>query len=108
MNKELINRIRENKYLTKNETDFIIKALEENSSLREQVNMWQSEHAKRVIALGRLHKNIKKAREEIKSISQEVPYRNQDFSCTISMCETNEVLEILDKLISESEKYYGK
>lgn len=64
---ELIRRIRENKYLTRNETDFIIKALEENSSLRKQVNMWQSEHAKRVLELGKLREGIKLAREEIEN-----------------------------------------
>lgn len=65
--KELIRRIRENKYLTRNETDFIIKVLEENSSLRKQVNMWQSEHAKRVLELGKLREGIKLTREDIEN-----------------------------------------
>lgn len=64
---ELIRRIRGNKYLTRNETDFIIKALEENSSLHKQVNMWQSEHAKRVLELGKLREGIKLTREEIEN-----------------------------------------
>lgn len=89
MNKELRNRIRENKYLTKNETDFIIEALAENASLREQVNMWQSEHAKRVLELGRLHENIKKAREEIEDRIDNYPDRNSS--------EYEDCLAILDK-----------
>lgn len=47
---------------------------------------------------------IKQAREEIKSISQEVPYRNQAFSYGVSICETDKVLKIIDKLIAESEE----
>ncbi len=47
---------------------------------------------------------VKQAREEIKSISQEVPYRNQAFSYGINICETDKVLEILNKLIAESEE----
>ena len=47
---------------------------------------------------------VKQARDDIKSISQEVPYRNQAFSYGISICETDSVLKILDKLISESEQ----
>lgn len=102
MNKELKNRIRENKYLTRNETDFIIKALEENSSLHEQVNMWQSEHAKRVLELGKLHESIKQAREEI--------YNLVDFSSPMTpekqteMFFNNKVLNILDELIESEEK----
>lgn len=47
---------------------------------------------------------IKLAKAVIKSISQEVPYRNQAFSYGISICETDKVLKILDKLIAESEE----
>ncbi len=96
MMKELKNRIRENKYLTRNETDFIIKALEENSSLRKQVNMWQSEHAKRVLELGKLREDVKRAREEIsKSCYKACITDDGDI-------KESKVLEILDKLI-ESE-----
>lgn len=95
MIKELIGRIRENKYLTRNETDFIIKALEENSSLRKQVNMWQSEHAKRVLELGKLREGIKLTREEI---GNEVEFWSD------SPLIKKHCLEILDRLIAESEE----
>lgn len=95
--KELIGRIRENKYLTRNETDFIIKALEENSSLRKQVNMWQSEHAKRVLELGKLREGIKQAREEIENEHNEMLNKYGWSNLLIA-------LEILDKLIAESEE----
>ena len=94
MDRELKNRIRENKYLTKNETDFIIEALEENSSLRKQVNMWQSEHAKRVLELGRLSESIKNAIAEIQKL--------RGCSCSCSDGIIDDVEDILDKLI-ESE-----
>ena len=94
MDRELKNRIRENKYLTKNETDFILEALEENSSLRKQVNMWQSEHAKRVLELGRLSESIKNAIAEIQNL--------RGCSCSCSDGIIDDVEDILDKLI-ESE-----
>ena len=97
MDRELKNRIRENKYLTKNETDFIIEALEENSSLRKQVNMWQSEHAKRVLELGRLSESIKNAIEKIQKL--------RGCSCSCSDGIIDDVEDILDKLIgSEGEE----
>ena len=95
MDRELKNRIRENKYLTKNETDFIIEALEENSSLRKQVNMWQSEHAKRVLELGRLSESIKNAIEKIQKL--------RGCSCSCSDGIIDDVEDILDKLIGSED-----
>lgn len=63
-----------------------------------QLQIREAEEVKAI----RLEK-IKQAKEEIKGISEEVPYRNQAFSYGIRICETEKVLEILDKLISESE-----
>ena len=94
--KELKNRIRENKYLTRNETDFIIKALEENSSLRKQVNMWQSEHAKRVLELGRLIEGIEKGKKELKDDWQLQKYPASPFSCGV-----RHALETIDKHLGE-------
>ena len=47
---------------------------------------------------------VKQAKAEIKSISQEVPYKNQAFSYGVNICETSKVLKILDKLIGEVEE----
>lgn len=117
--KELIRRIRENKYLTRNETDFIIKALEENSSLRKQVNMWQSEHAKRVLELGKLREGIKLTREEIAKYQSihdsycehiekgdywegHTPNHYESSGGKATACDY--VLRILDKLIESEER----
>lgn len=64
-----------------------------------QLQIREAEEVKAI----RLEK-LKQAKEEIKSISQEVPYRNQAFSYGIRICETDKVLKILDKLIAESEE----
>jgi hypothetical protein len=85
--KELKNRTRENKYLTREETDFIIKTLEENPKLHERINMAEDAYKQKVNEYNTLINRLKMAKEEME-------YHKDLEHCIL----------LMDKIIAESER----